>query len=160
VRPQDIKNTALFTVEGELDDISGAGQTQAAHGLCSAIAESDKLHLEAKGAGHYGIFSGRRWRDVVYPAVRSFILRSQKTMSAQAAAPQAIIAAAVDVAPAEVQVGVPEAVPDNAPAAEATRSATGAAASMQHSDAEHATTTVTAAPKASPTTSRRSSRKG
>ena len=134
VRPQDIKNTALFTVEGELDDISGAG--------------------------HYGIFSGRRWRDVVYPAVRSFILRSQKTMSAQAAAPQAIIAAAVAVAPAEVPVGVPEAVPDNAPAAEATRSATGAAASMQHSDAEHATTTVTAAPKASPTTSRRSSRKG
>ncbi len=171
VRPQDIKNTALFTVEGELDDISGAGQTQAAHGLCSAIAESDKLHLEAKGAGHYGIFSGRRWRDVVYPAVRSFILRSQKTMSAQAAAPQAPIAAAVApveviasvdaaaaVAPAEALVGVPDTA-GNAPATEAARSATGAAASVQHSDAEHSTT-VTAAPKAAPTTSRRSSRRG
>lgn len=73
VRPQDIKTTALFTVEGELDDISGSGQTEAAHKLCSQIAAGKHKHLEAKGAGHYGIFSGRRWRDVVYPAVRDFI---------------------------------------------------------------------------------------
>lgn len=74
VRPQDITTTALFTVEGELDDISGSGQTEAAHDLCSGIVRKEQRHLEAKGAGHYGIFSGRRWRDIVYPEVRKFIL--------------------------------------------------------------------------------------
>ncbi len=73
VRPQDITTSAILTVEGELDDISGSGQTQAAHGLCSGVAADKRHHLEAKGAGHYGIFSGKRWRDVVYPAVKSFI---------------------------------------------------------------------------------------
>ncbi|WP_295850765.1 polyhydroxyalkanoate depolymerase [uncultured Xylophilus sp.] len=73
VRPQDIKTTAMLTVEGELDDISGSGQTAAANDLCEGIPADRKRHLEAKGAGHYGIFSGRRWRDVVYPQVRKFI---------------------------------------------------------------------------------------
>jgi len=77
VKPQDIQNTGLLTVEGELDDISGSGQTQSAHGLCSGIPANQKRHLEAKGAGHYGIFSGRRWRDVVYPEVKAFILAHQ-----------------------------------------------------------------------------------
>jgi poly(3-hydroxybutyrate) depolymerase len=58
VKPADIKTSALLTVEGELDDISGSGQTQAAHDLCSGIA----------------IFSGRRWREQVYPQVQAFIL--------------------------------------------------------------------------------------
>ncbi len=74
VRPQDITTTAHLTVEGELDDISGAGQTEAAHGLCSGVPKSRQQHLEVKGAGHYGIFSGRRWRDLVYPQVKAFIL--------------------------------------------------------------------------------------
>jgi poly(3-hydroxybutyrate) depolymerase len=74
VRPQDINTTALLTVEGELDDISGSGQTAAAHGLCSSISPQNRQHLEVPGAGHYGIFSGRRWRDVVYPEVTRFIL--------------------------------------------------------------------------------------
>jgi poly(3-hydroxybutyrate) depolymerase len=73
VRPADIRNTALLTIEGELDDISGAGQTQAAHGLCSGIDTARKFHFEAAGAGHYGIFSGRRWREKIYPRVRDFI---------------------------------------------------------------------------------------
>jgi poly(3-hydroxybutyrate) depolymerase len=73
VRPADIRNTALLTIEGELDDISGAGQTQAAHGLCSGIDPARKFHFEAAGAGHYGIFSGRRWREKIYPRVRDFI---------------------------------------------------------------------------------------
>ncbi len=73
VKPQDIVHTALLTVEGELDDISGSGQTEAAHGLCEGIPAEMREHLEAKGAGHYGIFAGRRWRDVVYPKVRAFI---------------------------------------------------------------------------------------
>jgi poly(3-hydroxybutyrate) depolymerase len=73
VRPQDIRKTALFTIEGELDDISGLGQTRAAHDLCTGIKSRDKRHLTVEGAGHYGIFSGRRWRNVVYPQVRDFI---------------------------------------------------------------------------------------
>ncbi|MCV2368967.1 polyhydroxyalkanoate depolymerase [Roseateles oligotrophus] len=73
VRPQDIHGTALLTVEGERDDISGAGQTRAAHELCSGIASEHQYHYDAVGAGHYGIFSGRRWRENVYPEVKAFI---------------------------------------------------------------------------------------
>ncbi|MFT3896678.1 MAG: polyhydroxyalkanoate depolymerase [Thermomonas sp.] len=73
VDPSKIRGTALFTIEGELDDISGQGQTRAAHKLCTGIAERDRQHLTVKGAGHYGIFSGRRWRTQVYPQVRDFI---------------------------------------------------------------------------------------
>jgi poly(3-hydroxybutyrate) depolymerase len=73
VRPEDIKTTAHFTIEGELDDISGSGQTEAAHALCYNVPKARQKHLEVKGAGHYGIFSGRRWRDAVYPQVRDFI---------------------------------------------------------------------------------------
>jgi poly(3-hydroxybutyrate) depolymerase len=75
VRPQDIKTTAVLTIEGELDDISGAGQTQAALDLCEQVPAQHKFHYEAKGAGHYGIFSGRRWRDHVYPEVLAFIAK-------------------------------------------------------------------------------------
>ncbi|ARU05445.1 polyhydroxyalkanoate depolymerase [Comamonas serinivorans] len=85
VRPQDIRSTALLTVEGELDDISGSGQTRAAHDLCSSIPAADKTHLEVQGAGHYGIFSGRRWREVVYPQVKAFILKYE-TQGRKAAA--------------------------------------------------------------------------
>jgi poly(3-hydroxybutyrate) depolymerase len=73
VRPQDITSVALFTIEGELDDISGSGQTQAAHELCKNIPKSRKQHLTAKGVGHYGIFSGRRWREQIAPQIRDFI---------------------------------------------------------------------------------------
>jgi poly(3-hydroxybutyrate) depolymerase len=79
VRPQDITTTALLTVEGELDDISGAGQTEAAHGLCSGIPADRRQHYLVEGAGHYGIFAGRRWREMAYPQVRSFILQHQQT---------------------------------------------------------------------------------
>ncbi len=73
VDPGAISGTALMTIEGELDDISGLGQTRAAHDLCTGIAADDRQHLTVKGAGHYGIFSGRRWREQVYPKVRDFI---------------------------------------------------------------------------------------
>jgi poly(3-hydroxybutyrate) depolymerase len=79
VAPEAIRNTALLTIEGELDDISGLGQTRAAHDLCTGIAKKNHAHLEVKGAGHYGIFSGRRWRNEVYPDVRDFIRRFHKT---------------------------------------------------------------------------------
>ena len=73
VRPQDIKNSALLTIEGELDDISGSGQTRAAHDLCTGIAADAKQHFVMNGAGHYGIFSGPRWREYVYPRIQAFI---------------------------------------------------------------------------------------
>lgn len=73
VAPADIKTVALFTIEGELDDISGSGQTQAAHDLCVNIPKSKQKHLTAMGVGHYGIFSGRRWREMIYPQIREFI---------------------------------------------------------------------------------------
>ncbi len=73
VRPQDITTTPLLTVEGELDDISGAGQTKAAHDLCTGIPIERHYHYDVEGAGHYGIFSGRRWREKVYPELCKFI---------------------------------------------------------------------------------------
>jgi len=73
VMPAAIKGTAIMTIEGELDDISGVGQTRAAHRLCTGIPDAHKRHLLVEGAGHYGIFSGRRWREQVYPDVRAFI---------------------------------------------------------------------------------------
>ena len=72
-----IRDMALLTIEGELDDISGIGQTRAAHGLCTGIASDRKHHFEVKGAGHYGIFSGRRWREQVYPRLGEFIRQSR-----------------------------------------------------------------------------------
>ncbi len=95
VRPQDITTTALLTVEGELDDISGAGQTRAAHDICSGVPKQHQYHYDAIGAGHYGIFSGRRWRDNVYPEVCNFIAKYEaaplkkttKATQAKAAAP-------------------------------------------------------------------------
>ncbi|PIT78275.1 polyhydroxyalkanoate depolymerase [Limnohabitans sp. G3-2] len=86
VRPQDIKGTALMTVEGELDDISGSGQTRAAQDMCTGVAAQDRLHLEVPGAGHYGIFSGSRWRKVVYPQVVKFIQSHVAPVKAKAQA--------------------------------------------------------------------------
>ena len=61
--------------DDELDDISGNGQTEAAQGLTKAIAAKDKQHFEAKGVGHYGIFSGRKYRELIYPRIKDFIAR-------------------------------------------------------------------------------------
>ena len=76
VRPEAIRDTALFTIEGELDDISGSGQTEAAQSLCRGIPKGDKQHFLAKGVGHYGIFSGRKYREMIYPRIREFIARN------------------------------------------------------------------------------------
>jgi len=92
VRPQDIHNTGLFSIEGELDDISGSGQTEAVHAICSGVPKSHQKHLEVKGAGHYGIFSGRRWREVVYPQVKAFILQHHAAL--KPARTEAVVASA------------------------------------------------------------------
>jgi poly(3-hydroxybutyrate) depolymerase len=89
VRPQDIGGCALLTIEGELDDITGGGQTKAAHGLCTGIPREHQFHYDVKGAGHYGIFSGRRWREKVYPEVRSFIARYDRADAMAQPAPAA-----------------------------------------------------------------------
>jgi len=73
VRPQDIRSTALITVEGERDDICGSGQTHAAHDLCTGLDVSRKHRLTARGCGHYGIFSGNAWRREIYPQLRELI---------------------------------------------------------------------------------------
>jgi poly(3-hydroxybutyrate) depolymerase len=86
VDPSAITRSALLTVEGELDDISGLGQTEAAHALCTGIPAKRRAHRVIEGAGHYGIFSGRRWRETVYPQVRDFI--RQHAAQAPRRAPQ------------------------------------------------------------------------
>lgn len=68
-----IRDVALLTVEGEKDDISGVGQTQAAHGLCPNLSDDMKKHHLQMGVGHYGVFNGRRWRDEIAPIVSAFI---------------------------------------------------------------------------------------
>jgi poly(3-hydroxybutyrate) depolymerase len=79
VRPQTIRESSLLTIEGELDDISGNGQTEAAHALCLNIPAGRREHFVARGVGHYGIFSGRRWREGVFPKVREFIARQAQS---------------------------------------------------------------------------------
>ncbi|MCM2342793.1 polyhydroxyalkanoate depolymerase, partial [Rhodoferax sp.] len=90
VRPEDIHNTALLSIEGELDDISGSGQTAAVHTICTGVDKANQRHIEVEGAGHYGIFAGRRWRELVYPQVKAFILAYQ---------PKPVAATPVMVAP-------------------------------------------------------------
>jgi poly(3-hydroxybutyrate) depolymerase len=75
-KPVDLKairNSGLFTVEGEKDDISGVGQTRAANELCVNIPETRKQYYLAEGAGHYGVFNGSRFRKEIAPRIREFI---------------------------------------------------------------------------------------
>ncbi len=78
VRPEKITKTALFTIEGEHDDISGNGQTEAAHGLCTGVPASKREHFLVPDVGHYGIFSGRRYREIIYPRMRAFMDKHAK----------------------------------------------------------------------------------
>jgi polyhydroxyalkanoate depolymerase len=73
VDPRAIRRTFLFTVEGEKDDICAFGQTLAAHDLCSSLRPYMRRHRLQSGVGHYGVFSGRRWTNEIYPILRSVI---------------------------------------------------------------------------------------
>jgi poly(3-hydroxybutyrate) depolymerase len=73
VDPSAVTRTALMTIEGERDDISGVGQTEAAHDLCSALAPEKKLHLLQRGVGHYGVFNGSRFRADAVPRIVDFM---------------------------------------------------------------------------------------
>jgi len=73
VNPAAIKRTALMTVEGERDDICAIGQTVAAQDLCVSLRPHLKTHHVQTGVGHYGVFSGRKWNQEIYPRVRAMI---------------------------------------------------------------------------------------
>jgi poly(3-hydroxybutyrate) depolymerase len=73
VNPAAISQTSLLTIEGELDDISGFGQTEAAHQLCKGIPVENREHFRVPNVGHYGIFSGRKWREIIAPRIGEFI---------------------------------------------------------------------------------------
>jgi poly(3-hydroxybutyrate) depolymerase len=75
VEPAAITRTALLTVEGERDDISGIGQTRAAHALCTGLPDAMKQHHEQAGVGHYGLFNGRRFREEIKPLIADFVRR-------------------------------------------------------------------------------------
>ena len=73
VDPSRITTTALMTIEGERDDISGVGQTEAAHRLCSSLPAQKKLHHLQLGVGHYGVFNGSRFRKEIVPKIVKFV---------------------------------------------------------------------------------------
>ncbi len=73
VRPDAINKTAILAIEGELDDISGVGQTKAALEIATSLAESKKKYHLAPAVGHYGIFNGRKWREQVRPVITAWI---------------------------------------------------------------------------------------
>jgi poly(3-hydroxybutyrate) depolymerase len=77
VNPAAIRRTALMTVEGERDDICAVGQTVAAQDLCSSVRPYMKTHHVQTGVGHYGVFSGRKWNQQIYPRVRDMIHASE-----------------------------------------------------------------------------------
>jgi poly(3-hydroxybutyrate) depolymerase len=73
INPGAIRRTALLTVEGERDDICSLGQTLAAHDLCTGMRPYMRSHYVQAGVGHYGVFSGKRWSNHIYPLVRETI---------------------------------------------------------------------------------------
>lgn len=87
LEPAAITDIGLMTVEGEKDDITGLGQTEAAHDLAVNLPAEDRKHYVAVGVGHYGVFNGSRWRKLIQPEVRDFVRaqRREVTMAAIAA---------------------------------------------------------------------------
>jgi poly(3-hydroxybutyrate) depolymerase len=87
VDPSKVTRVALMTVEGENDDISGLGQTEATHALCSKIPNHRRVHYVQKGVGHYGVFNGSRFKSEIVPRISDFIV------SAASARPSLVVAA-------------------------------------------------------------------
>jgi poly(3-hydroxybutyrate) depolymerase len=80
IKPERITDIGLMTVEGENDDISGIGQTQAAHDLCLGLPPELKEDYVQPHVGHYGVFNGKRFREEIYPRVREFIRRTDQAL--------------------------------------------------------------------------------
>lgn len=91
VKPSEIRNTALFTVEGELDDITGMGQTQAAHTLCCNLADEKQQDYVQPGVGHYGVFNGSKFRAQIQPRIAEWIRRHARGAAAPAASGEAAV---------------------------------------------------------------------
>jgi poly(3-hydroxybutyrate) depolymerase len=73
VNPKAVRRMGLMTVEGEKDDICSIGQTVAAQDLCSSVRAYKRVHHMQGGVGHYGVFSGRKWNNEIYPLLRDFV---------------------------------------------------------------------------------------
>ena len=91
VDPAAIRRVALMTVEGENDDISSVGQTEAAHALCVDIPEDNKVHYLQPAVGHYGVFNGSRFRAEIAPRIADFVL-SQNSVRSVRATPLKVVA--------------------------------------------------------------------
>jgi poly(3-hydroxybutyrate) depolymerase len=85
VDPAKIRRVALLTIEGEHDDISGRGQTEAAHKLCVNIPDDKKAHYMQPSVGHYGVFNGSRFRAEIAPRIADFIRTHQASRKTKAA---------------------------------------------------------------------------
>jgi poly(3-hydroxybutyrate) depolymerase len=81
VEPGAIEDIGLMTIEGEKDDITGLGQTEAAHDLVPNLPGDARQHYVARGVGHYGVFNGSRWRNLIQPQVRDFIRAQRRTVA-------------------------------------------------------------------------------
>lgn len=138
VDPRAISKTAILAIEGEFDDISGRGQTEAALTLATNLPDSRKEFFLAEGVGHYGIFNGRRWREVIAPVIERFV-RAHPTAGTTTAA--ATAPAAARTAPATTTTARP-AKPAAQPAA--------AKAAPAASPAAIEATPIKAAPEAVP----------
>jgi poly(3-hydroxybutyrate) depolymerase len=86
VDPTQVTRVALMTVEGEKDDISGLGQTEATHGICTSIPDHRRVHYVQKGVGHYGVFNGSRFRSEIVPRINDFMMSAQNPKASPAAA--------------------------------------------------------------------------
>jgi poly(3-hydroxybutyrate) depolymerase len=89
VRPERVTDIGLMTVEGENDDISGIGQTQAAHFLCLSLPPELKEDYIQPHVGHYGVFNGKRFREEIYPRVRDFVQRMEHSPMVHGVRPKA-----------------------------------------------------------------------
>ena len=87
VDPSKITQTALMTIEGERDDISGVGQTEAAQDLCTSLPSEKKLHHLQPGVGHYGVFNGSRFRKEIVPRIVAFVNKNADDRTSQKPAP-------------------------------------------------------------------------
>ncbi|BCF91992.1 polyhydroxyalkanoate depolymerase [Paraburkholderia largidicola] len=116
VEPSKIRRTALFTVEGERDDICAVGQTLAAQDLCEKLRPYLKTHHVQTGVGHYGVFNGQRWERQIYPRIRAVIHDNEpravpvSTRGAQSSLTLAPAAASSPTTPAGTTPAATEAV--------------------------------------------------
>lgn len=99
IDPSKITRTAIMAVEGELDDISGVGQTKAALDISTGLADAKKKYLLADKVGHYGIFNGRRWREVIAPEVKAFMRAHDTAFGNGKTIEMALVAGALEDSP-------------------------------------------------------------